>query len=108
MWDALRRVNLAESCPACRADWTRVVEDGLGLSAGERARLALSRAVLAPRPLVLLDEPTAHLDTDTERIFLQTLHWLSQRSTVVVATHATSVLGLADQVICLPPVSVRR
>ena len=55
-------------------------EDGRGLSAGERARLALARAVIAERPLVLLDEPTAHLDEADRTIVLATIEWLARRS----------------------------
>ncbi len=49
---------------------TRVGQGGAGLSLGQRQRLALTRALLAPAPLVVLDEPTAHLDADGERVVL--------------------------------------
>ena len=77
-------------------------EDGAGLSAGERARLALARAVVARRPLVLLDEPTAHLDPATESVIAETVSWLAERSSVVVVAHREALVALADQVVEVP------
>ena len=83
-----------------------------GLSAGQRARLALARAVLAQRPLVLVDEPSAHLDAATEQVVADTLRWLARRSTVVVVTHPPALLEHADTVVTLaapaPAVPSRR
>lgn len=81
---------------------TPLGEDGTTLSAGERARLALARVVLADRPYVLLDEPTAHLDPDTERVIAETVRDLGRRSAVVVVAHRPALVELADRVVTLP------
>ncbi|MBF4161715.1 thiol reductant ABC exporter subunit CydD [Nocardioides acrostichi] len=80
---------------------TRLGDDGLGLSAGQAARLALARVVLARRPYVLLDEPTAHLDDDTEAVLLRTLRRLATTATVIVVAHRPAVVEAADHVIAL-------
>lgn len=74
-------------------------EDGGTLSAGERARLALARVVLAQRPYVLLDEPTAHLDPATERLIADTVVDLGRHSGVVVVAHKPALVALADRVV---------
>ncbi|MDO9498088.1 MAG: ABC transporter permease, partial [Nocardioides sp.] len=76
-----------------------VTEDGTALSAGERARLALARVVLARRPWTLLDEPTAHLDELTERIIADTIVELGRTGAVVVVAHRPALVALADQVL---------
>ncbi|QWF21382.1 thiol reductant ABC exporter subunit CydD [Nocardioides sp. LMS-CY] len=81
---------------------TRLGEDGTTLSAGERARLALARVVLAERPYVLLDEPTAHLDAETERVIAEVVQGLGRRSAVVVVAHRPALVALADRVVTLP------
>jgi len=80
---------------------TPLGEDGAGLSAGQRARLALARVVLADRPYVVLDEPTAHLDAETEQVMLATLTRLAQHATVVVVAHRPAVVSAADHVLTL-------
>jgi ATP-binding cassette subfamily C protein CydCD len=87
---------------------TRLGEDGAGLSAGQRARVALARVVLAGRPVVLLDEPSAHLDEETERVLLDTLELLARRSLVVVVAHRPAVLAAADRVVELTPAPAAR
>ena len=82
-------------CPA--ASTTPLGEDGTTLSAGERARLALARIVLADRPWVLLDEPTAHLDDLTEQVIADTIVELGRRGAVVVVAHRPALVALADQ-----------
>ena len=77
-------------------------EDGTTLSAGERARLALARVVLAERPFVLLDEPTAHLDPATEQVITETVRELGRTSSVVVVAHRPALVEVADQVVRLP------
>ncbi|GAB2664838.1 thiol reductant ABC exporter subunit CydD [Prescottella soli] len=81
--------------------WGSVVgAGGLGLSLGQRQRLALTRLLVSPRPVLLLDEPTAHLDDDTERTVLTSLRALARTGrTVVVVGHRPSVLAVGDRVI---------
>ncbi|MGP8058818.1 MAG: thiol reductant ABC exporter subunit CydD [Acidimicrobiales bacterium] len=80
---------------------TPVGDGGLPLSAGERQRLAIARAVLRDAPLVLLDEPAAHLDARTEAELRRSLApWLEGR-TVIVAAHRTELVDRIDRVVRL-------
>ncbi|MFF3227690.1 ABC transporter ATP-binding protein/permease [Nocardia suismassiliense] len=81
--------------------WDTVVgPGGVGLSLGQRQRLALTRVLAADRPILLLDEPTAHLDAESETAVLTAL---TQRArdgaTVIVIGHRPTVLAAPDQVI---------
>ena len=72
---------------------------GRGISLGERQRLALARAVLSPAPLVVLDEPTAHLDGGTEQVVLDLLVALREAGrTVVIVAHRSTLVEVADDV----------
>ncbi|MGN6577352.1 MAG: thiol reductant ABC exporter subunit CydD [Nocardioides sp.] len=107
VWAALERVALADLVATLPGGLDEPVgEDGASLSAGERARLVLARAVVARRPLVLLDEPTAHLDAVTEQVVADTLTWLAARSAVVVVAHRPSLVALADHVVQVPTSAV--
>jgi len=80
---------------------TPVGEGGLTLSAGERQRIALGRAVLRDVPVVLLDEPTAHLDAGREDSLRELLTpWLEGR-TVVMAAHRGGLVGRVDRTFTL-------
>ncbi|MDX3852985.1 thiol reductant ABC exporter subunit CydD [Streptomyces sp. AK02-01A] len=81
---------------------TALGEDGSGLSAGQRQRLALARAFLADRPLLLLDEPTAALDGETEAGIVNAVRRLAAGRTVVLVVHRPALLAVADRVIALP------
>ncbi|MBF9070858.1 thiol reductant ABC exporter subunit CydD [Streptacidiphilus fuscans] len=72
-------------------------EDGSGLSAGQRQRLALARAFLADRPLVLLDEPTAGLDNENEAAVVAAIRELAVGRTVILTAHRPALLALADR-----------
>ena len=78
---------------------TPVGEHGLTLSVGERQRVALARAVLRDAPLVLLDEPTAHLDPTAVTALRRSLGpWLARR-TVVLAAHQSDLLERVDRTV---------
>ncbi|WP_330344980.1 thiol reductant ABC exporter subunit CydD [Streptomyces longwoodensis] len=76
-------------------------EDGAGLSAGQRQRLALARAFLADRPVLLLDEPTAALDGETEAEVVTAVRRLAAERTVLLVVHRPALLGIADRVVRL-------
>ena len=82
---------------------TRIGEGGYGVSGGQAQRVAIARAALHGAPLLLLDEPTAHLDPDTERSILASLRELARDRTVVMATHALEAQSLAGRRIELRP-----
>ncbi|MFI6207225.1 thiol reductant ABC exporter subunit CydD [Streptomyces sp. NPDC051041] len=76
-------------------------EDGAGLSAGQRQRLALARVFLADRPVLLLDEPTAALDGATEAEVVQAVRRLAAGRTVLLVVHRPALLAVADRVVRL-------
>ncbi|MEV5006200.1 thiol reductant ABC exporter subunit CydD [Streptomyces sp. NPDC055692] len=80
---------------------TLLGEDGAGLSAGQRQRLALARAFLADRPVLLLDEPTAALDGATEAEVVDAVRRLSAGRTVLLVVHRPALLDVADRVVRL-------
>lgn len=82
---------------------TLLGEDGAGLSAGQRQRLALARAFLADRPLLLLDEPTASLDGGTEAGIVEAVRRLAAGRTVLLVVHRPALLAVADRVVTLEP-----
>ncbi|MFB7177480.1 thiol reductant ABC exporter subunit CydD [Streptomyces sp. NPDC056257] len=82
-----------------RGAQTMLGEGGVGLSAGQRQRLALARAFLADRPVLLLDEPTAALDGETEAGIVDAVRRLSAGRTVLLVVHRPALLAVADRVV---------
>ncbi|MET9414201.1 thiol reductant ABC exporter subunit CydD [Streptomyces klenkii] len=80
---------------------TRLGENGAGLSAGQRQRLALARAFLADRPVLLLDEPTANLDGETEASIVEAIRRLAAGRTVIMVVHRPALLAVADRTVRL-------
>ena len=80
---------------------TPLGERGARLSAGQRQRIALARAFLQDAPLLLLDEPAAHLDPLTARMIIDTIGRLMAGRTVVLITHGPGWPGGADRTLTL-------
>jgi ATP-binding cassette subfamily C protein CydD/ATP-binding cassette subfamily C protein CydCD len=82
---------------------SRLGDDGAGLSAGQRQRLALARAFLRDAPVVLLDEPTANLDDETAAGVMTAIRRLAHGRTVLMAAHRPELVALADRTVSLAP-----
>jgi len=80
---------------------TRLGARGSGISAGERQRVGLARAWVRDAKLLLLDEPTANLDGETEREVLEATRRLAEGRTAIVVAHRPALLALADRVVDL-------
>ncbi len=80
---------------------TRVGEFGVNLSGGERQRLAIARALLKDAPLLVLDEPTANLDAQTEHSVLEAIRALMAGRTTLMITHRLVGLDQVDQILVL-------
>lgn len=80
---------------------TPLGERGAGLSGGQIQRLALARALLKDAPVLLLDEPTAHLDAHSQREVLAALARIARGRTVLLVTHRLHALNLADHVVVM-------
>jgi ABC-type bacteriocin/lantibiotic exporter with double-glycine peptidase domain len=76
---------------------SEIGERGVRLSAGQRQRINLARALLLDREILLLDEPTSHLDRTTERLVVDALRRVVVGKTAVIVTHREAVLSLATR-----------
>lgn len=81
---------------------TLIGERGFGLSGGEARRIGLARLLLRDPQVLLLDEPTAFLDGETETALLSSLAAYARGRSVVVATHSPAVIAWADRCLLLP------
>ena len=77
---------------------TLLGERGTGLSEGQMQRIAIARAIYSESPILLLDEATSALDADTEKMLLQNLRNMTDK-TVVIVTHRPAALEICDRVI---------
>lgn len=75
---------------------TMVGENGAGLSGGEKQRIAIARALTKGAPILLMDEPTASVDVDTEKVIRETVEKLRGTKTIMVIAHRLSTIRNAD------------
>ncbi|MBU5161403.1 MAG: ATP-binding cassette domain-containing protein [Actinomycetota bacterium] len=99
MWDALRRAGVADEVEAMPKGLdSDVGEQGRLMSGGQAQRISLARAFLSGRNILLLDEPTSHVDVDSERRIIDAISQISDNTTVVMVTHRRRLLRLAHDV----------
>lgn len=79
----------------------RLSDRGEGLSGGQRQSIALARALYRQPPIMLLDEPTSSIDTDTESGLIERLKGEFAGRTLILVTHRPSLLALVDRVILM-------
>ena len=91
--------GVIQSMPQGYDTW--VGEQGMRLSGGERQRLALARALLKDAPLLILDEPTAHLDTITEQQVIDGILQASQGRSLLWITHRLIAMEHMDEILVL-------
>jgi len=80
---------------------TVVGENGTKLSGGQRQRVALARAFLKNAPILILDEPTSHLDAESEKFIYDAIDELVKNRTVIIIAHKQSTIESADKVFVL-------
>jgi thiol reductant ABC exporter CydC subunit len=100
--DALRRARIREFVVSLPDGLeTLVGEEGTRLSGGQRQRLTLARALLADAPVLVLDEPTAHLEPDVAKELVRDIFSAAGDRSVLLITHRPEGLDLVDEIVAL-------
>jgi ATP-binding cassette subfamily C protein CydC len=99
LWAALEAARIAEAVRALPDGLDAWLgEGGARFSGGQGRRLALARALLSPAPILVLDEPCAGLDSETERAFLSTLNEATEGRTVILIAHRLTGVEKLDRI----------
>jgi ABC-type multidrug transport system fused ATPase/permease subunit len=100
--EAAKKANIHETIMKLPDTYdTLVREQGNNFSAGQRQRLSIARAILRDAPILLLDEPTANLDVESESEVMHALNTLIAGRTVLTISHRLSTLGHVDEILVM-------
>ena len=102
IWDVLQELDLYERFKSSLQGLDTIIgEKGMGLSGGERQRICLARAMLNPRPLLILDEISSHIDKRNETFILEKLKELKKERMIILISHREVYKDYADKTLFL-------
>jgi len=102
LWEALRLANAEDFVKEMPEGINTIVGDrGVRLSGGQRQRIALARALLRKPELLILDEATSSLDSESERLIQQSIEQVAHDTTILIIAHRLSTIAKADQIYVL-------
>ncbi len=102
MIEAAKKAHVIEFIEKLQDGFDTIVgEQGMKLSGGQRQRIALARAFLKDAPILILDEPTSHLDNESEKYIQEAINELVKNRTVIIIAHRQSTIDSVDKVITL-------
>mmetsp|Transcript_39779 Transcript_39779/g.45769 ORF Transcript_39779/g.45769 Transcript_39779/m.45769 type:complete len:170 (+) Transcript_39779:146-655(+) len=100
--DAAKRAKIHDTVMSFPDGYDTVVgERGLKLSGGEKQRVSIARAILKDAPILLCDEPTSSLDSQTEMDIMHNIKQLGQDRTTIIIAHRLSTIQDCDEIIVL-------
>lgn len=100
--DACKNANINDFIMSLPQQYdTQVMERGVRLSGGERQRISIARAFLKNAPILLLDEPTAAIDVDTEQLIQEAIERISRGKTVIIIAHRLNTIENVDNILVM-------